>query len=172
MQVLSLVSVAQANVEKEPVILTEEKVWEDESGKKLSLSEYSGKLVVLTMLYTECKKTCPFVTMKALKDLKEYMDNHKLEAEYVVATLDPVTDTPNKLKQFKTKQVGELPNWHFIRSSKEETRRFAKTIGLGNYWEMDDHIVHGFKIFILDKQGATKKVIDWDHKEVQDLKID
>ena len=59
--------------------------------------------------------------------------------------------------------------WHLLTGNKNSTRNLAKAIGVGEYWKMDDHILHGFKILILDNAGNVQSTIDWDHRNVSEI---
>jgi|GEM_PF-4594498 len=156
-----------------PSLGTEEAVFnrglefQDENGQTVSMKNYLGKLVVLTMSYTECKKTCPLVTMASLRSLEKTYAQHGKKAEIVVVSFDPENDTPDVLKHFKEAQKIKTDNWHFLSGSTANTRSLATDLGLGNYWKMDDHVLHGFKIALFSEAGKLVQTLDWDHQELE-----
>ena len=88
--------------------------------------------------------------------------------EFVVITLDPENDTPEVLKKFQD-HMGLDRHWHFLAGSNKDTRLLANNLGLGDYWKFDDHIMHGFKILILDPSGNILHTLDWDHRTMKDV---
>jgi protein SCO1/2 len=143
--------------------------WHDDQNKILKLSDFQGKRLVVTMSYTACKKTCPTITLAALKDLEKELQKKSLEAEFVIFSFDPENDTPQVLAEFRKKMKLSSPHWHFATGGKDETRAIAKTLGLGNYWDMDEHIIHDFKITMLSPDG-TEQFLDWHHRDASQLK--
>lgn len=141
--------------------------WRNEENQIVKLSDFIGKNknIALSMIYTECKKTCPMATLKTLKDVESEFKKRNLNLEIVLITFDPEVDTPEVLLKFK-KKLSLENNWHLLTGSKDDTRSLAKMIGLGEYWKMDDHILHGYKIVLLNEQGETNKVLDWNHSTI------
>ncbi len=149
--------------------LGDEITWTDETGHPHKLADFKSSLVVLTMIYTECKKTCPMVTTAKLKELQAALDTQNKSAQFVVVTLDPENDTPEVLAQFKKKIGMDRDNWHFLRGTTKETHQFARKLDLDDYWKMDEHILHKFKIIYLDFQTSHRRTLDWDHRDIAKL---
>ena len=143
--------------------------WTDEKGQALHLSDFSNKPVILTMAYSQCKKTCPLVTMKELKEIQKILEEKKIAADFFVITLDPEHDTKDELLHFKKKVGVDRPNWHFIRADSKETRELAANIGLGNYWSMDDHIQHQYKILYFNPNQKIVRTLNWDRPRAAEL---
>jgi protein SCO1/2 len=165
-QLLGLAAFSQSSS-----ILESNYTWKDSTDKEFKISDYKGKRLVLTMSYTACKKTCPLLTMKVLKEISVELEKRKLSAEFIVFSFDPEHDTPAVLAEFVNKQKLNLPNWHFVTGSKQDTRAIAKTLGLANYWEMDDHILHDFKVTIISPDGNKSKILDWDKHSIEGIDL-
>ena len=149
-------------------------VWKDESGKDFRISDIKDKNLVLTMLYTNCRKTCPALTLKKLGKIQEIVDLKKIPTQFVLITFDPVEDTQEVLHRFKDRMIREkissnANSWHFLRGSDQETRQFADRIGLGDYWKMEDHIQHSFKILYFDRQNLRVRTLDHHRRDVETL---
>lgn len=142
--------------------------WRDESDKIIKLSEFQGRDVALTMFYTECKKTCPMLTMNTLKEIEKKYQLKNEPIDLVLITFDPESDKAKELKNFKEKNHLEN-NWHLLYGSVSSTREIALKLGLGEFWKMDDHILHGFKIYLINKKQETKAIFDWDHRSIDQI---
>jgi cytochrome oxidase Cu insertion factor (SCO1/SenC/PrrC family) len=72
-----------------------------------------GKIAVISFIYTSCRDICPVVTAR-LSQLEERLgDAVGREIFFVSISIDPVNDTPAKLKEYsKTFQTG--PSWLFL----------------------------------------------------------
>jgi protein SCO1/2 len=72
----------------------------DERGHRVTMSEYRGKPVVVTFLYSHCRDTCPVQAQQikgALDDL-----GHDLPA--LAISVDPSGDTPASVDRFNREQ--------------------------------------------------------------------
>jgi len=143
-------------------LLTDEFSLKDQDNQEVKLSKFKTKIIALTMFYTECKKTCPMLTLKALKEIESYYQNQAKPIDVVLVTFDPESDTPEALLKYKTK-MNLGANWHFLVGSLEDTKKIASNLGMGDYWKMDEHILHGFKILILNPLGEVETTLDWKH---------
>ena len=150
-------------------IMSNEESWSDETGAQFKFSDYSKSSVVFTMFYTECRKTCPELTLRKLKEIQERLDQKKQVAEFIIGTLDPENDTSEVLLKFKKRLGIKAEKWHLIRGTEDQTRRLAKKVGLGDYWKMDDHIQHGFRIHFLDLVSGTTKTLTYKDRDVARL---
>ena len=150
-------------------ILNSDFTWKNQDNLDVKLTSFLGKKIALSMFYTECKKTCPMLTMAAFKEIDEFYKKKSESIEFVLVSYDPEVDTPEALLKFKNKLNLDSSKWHLLTGSKDSTRSLAKAIGIGEYWKMDDHILHGFKILILDNAGNVQSTIDWDHRNVSEI---
>lgn len=141
-------------------------VWSDQDGKTdVRLSDWAGRPVILTMAYTACRRVCPTATYKRMRLIQNELKQRGVQAEYVIVTLDPVADTPEVLKGFKERFQGADSHWHFLTGTKDAVKDLAGSVGF-RYWEMDDHVIHDFRIWNLDSKGGIMAVMDLDHLEV------
>ncbi len=143
--------------------------WTDEQNQAHHLSDWKSQPLVVSAFYTECKKTCPMVTLAKLKEIQTTLDAKGIKAEFLLVTLNPETDTPETLLKFKKNQNIDHSNWHFLRATDAETRAFAKTLGFGDYWTMDDHIVHNFKISYFDMPKGQEHALTYQNRAVKTL---
>lgn len=142
-------------------------VWTDENGESHVISEWKQGPLVLTMIYGDCRKTCPNLTFVKLREIQKALDERKIAASFVIGTFDPKNDTNSVLQHLKTTNAKNRTNWHFIRGNPEQTRALAQELGLGGFYEMDEHIVHKFRIVYFDPTSKRETALDYDHKDVQ-----
>ncbi len=150
---------AEDNLFKQKILLT------NQYNKIVKLEDFKGDLLALTMGYTECKKTCPSLTIKTLREMELFFKSKNQKINIVTITLDPDHDTPEVLNNYKNKLKVD-DKWHFLTTSKLDTRLIATSLKLDDYWTMDDHIIHGFKILLFDQQLNYKGILDWDNRDV------
>lgn len=102
-----------------------------------------GRIVVVTLFYTECTNMSPLTNQK-LSQLQEIL-GEALGREYffVSVSLDPETDTPEVLKDYAA-QFGAKEGWYFLTGDKEDLREITRRLG-----QVDDDIATHSPFFML-----------------------
>jgi protein SCO1 len=151
----------------------------NQDGKPIHFTEYKGRALLLTFIYTRCPLPdyCPLMTShfaeinKALKDDPAlYQKTHLLSI-----SVDPEYDKPAVLRQYALRhnQQKDLAHWEMASGSKEEVKAVAQYFGLA-YQTADDQIVHNLQTALIALDGRFVKIYrgnDWQPAEVlEDLK--
>ena len=124
-----------------------------------------GSIYVANFFFTSCPSICPIMTrnMSYLQDKLSVFPNIR----FLSHTVDPVNDTPDKLKSYvrlmQQKNINiNLSNWDFVTGDKDKLYQSA-----ANYFvnaSVDSLAPGGFlhsEYFILiDKQGRVRSGID------------
>lgn len=142
--------------------------WTDDTGKTLSMDQWRGKTVIISMGYTSCRKTCP-VTLTQLEAFQTVVDQRKQDVEFVIVSYDPRNDTPESWARYRKQRGLNRPNWHFLSGSEKDTKRLSQFLGLADFWSIEDHVLHDFKISILGKTGAIVRQVQWQDLKRSDL---
>lgn len=71
----------------------------DHQGATVRLSDFRGKPVVLTFLYTSCPDTCPIVTAK-FAEVHEMMGKDAPRVALLAITVDPERDVAERVRAF------------------------------------------------------------------------
>jgi protein SCO1/2 len=133
--------------------------WLADTGERLSFDQLKGRVIVMTMGYSGCRKTCS-TSVLVLKELQSLLDRTGKQADFVVVTYDPQADTPEAWRQYRKARDLTRANWHFLSGSEGDTRRMARFLDLA-YWHYDEHIVHDFRIVLFDREGRWHREIVW-----------
>lgn len=131
--------------------------WIDDAGKNTSLADWQGRPVIITMAYSACRRTCSTTILK-LREIQRVLDARGQSVDIVVVSYDPEADDPKAWAQYRQNRKLTRENWHFLTGSKADTRRFARLLGF-DYWLMDSHVIHEFKIVVLDGKGVVEREI-------------
>jgi protein SCO1/2 len=115
----------------------------DPDGRRRSLAEFKGRVVVVFFGFTHCPDVCP-TTMAELALVKQQLgaDGQRLQGVFV--TVDPQRDTPELLKAYVTNFD---PGFVALRGTPEETLAVAKH----------------FKVFFAKVPGKTEGSYTIDH---------
>ena len=101
----------------------------DRDGKSMRLvsDALGGKLAVISVMYTTCTTVCP-VTTALLSHVQTALgDRLGNEVSLVSLTVDPATDTPERLDAYALK-VGARSGWHWLTGPKDAVTRVLQGI--------------------------------------------
>ena len=127
--------------------------WHNEEGKEIKLKDLKGKVLVVVMIYTTCKVACPRLVadMKGIHDKVPAALQNKVQ--YVLVSIDPEHDTPDKLKSFAQSREMDSQEWTFLQGSTESVREFANVLAV-KYKEISPmDFSHSNIISVFDPQG-------------------
>lgn len=133
----------------------------NQDGKKVSLSDYQGKVIMVTFLYTRCPfpEKCPMISEK-LGQTRALMQKLNASDKFQVLsiTIDPKYDTPERLKAYTQGNDKDFGNWDFLTGTPEQIANVAGLFGLV-YWEENGVIEHNMRTGIIDPKGYLAKVV-------------
>lgn len=111
------------------------------------------KVVIINVMFTTCKSSCPMLTATFAR-LQDWLGSRlNTDVNMISITVDPLTDTPQKLKVFAAGYKAR-PGWYFLTGTKANVDRVLTK--LGQYVEVkEDHQ----NIFLIgnDHTGLWKK---------------
>jgi len=97
----------------------------DENGKPFGSKELENKIYVANFFFTSCPTICPEM-QTLLKKVHDVDDFEKLEdLRFVSFTVDPKTDTPEKLKEYSSLISADPKRWHFLTGDMEKIYEIA-----------------------------------------------
>lgn len=106
--------------------------WTTQNGNDIELKELRGKVLVMVMIYTSCKAACPRLVADMRNIEKKVPQDLKHKIQYILISIDPETDTPERLKAFAIENQMDNNQWLFLRSNDEQTREFSAVLAV-NY---------------------------------------
>ena len=72
----------------------------DSAGRLTRLSEFSGKAVLLTFIYTHCPDTCPLIVANLHNALVQ-LGPRAADVQIIAVSVDPKGDTPATVRAFQ-----------------------------------------------------------------------
>lgn len=106
--------------------------WTTQNGKDIELKSLRGNVLVMVMIYTSCKAACPRLVAD-MRDIESKLNKEtKQNVKLIMVSIDPKTDTPERLKKFAIANQMNQDPWIFLRSTEENTREFAAVLAV-NY---------------------------------------
>ena len=137
----------------------------DHLGKKRTMSDFKGKVVVLFFGYTHCPDVCP-TTMVELKNTMKLLGDKADEVQVLFVTVDPQRDTQEVLAQFVPSfDKRFIGLWGSLQETAETLGNykiyFAKVPGKT---ETDYTIDHSSGMYVFDKQGKIRLYTSYGQK--------
>lgn len=148
----------------------------DQFGVPTALEDFSGNVVVLSFLYTNCPDVCPLVT-ETLRRTHVLLGNDAEKVEFLAVSVDPERDTVSRVHRY-SEDRGMLDRWRFLVGNEEQLRPIWKA-----YWldpiqgeaghegdggpaeigaEPDDSnpgtylVTHTAPVFLIDREGMRR----------------
>ncbi|KFF05985.1 SCO family protein [Flavobacterium reichenbachii] len=106
--------------------------WTNQDGKNIELKSLKGNVLVMVMIYTSCKAACPRLVADMRSIESKLKPETKKNIKLILVSIDPETDTPQRLKSFAIENKMNQEPWIFLRSTEENTREFAAVLAV-NY---------------------------------------
>ncbi|WP_242202939.1 SCO family protein [Aestuariivivens insulae] len=104
--------------------------WHTEEGEVIQLKDLKGKTLVMVMIYTTCKAACPRLVAD-MRNIEAQIPKNQLEnAHFVLVSIDPKTDTPERLKSFAKENFMDGDHWTFLQGSESSVREFANVLAV------------------------------------------
>lgn len=149
--------------------------WTTQDGKDVELKDLQGKVLAMVMIYTSCKAACPRLVADMRNIEKQVPEDKKDDVRYVFISIDPETDTPERLKEFAKENKMDDEKWIFLRGTEEDTREFAAVLAV-NYKQISPiDFSHSNIISVFDQQGELvhqQEGLGVDNKETVQAIID
>ncbi len=128
----------------------------DQYGKKVSLSQFAGKPVVLTFLYTNCPDVCPLTAEYLHQSMLELGKDAANVAILAVST-DPARDDTAAALRFSQQHRMEN-SWHFLVGSKDELAPIWSNYSVYAQTQQAQ-VMHTSAIYLIDKQGRERALL-------------
>jgi len=131
----------------------------DRSGRTVRLSDYRGKPLVISMIYTHCPIICA-TTTKSLTALKLSQSAFG-ENSFGVLTIgfDTENDTPEAMDLFAKRMEIDLKNWEFVSSNPETINKISRDLGFTFFPTDEGGFNHITQTTFIDQDGKVYRQI-------------
>jgi protein SCO1/2 len=151
----------------------------NQDGETISLTQYRGKALLITFIYTRCPipDFCPLMTANFSKIHQSVKKDPALAAgvHLLSISFDNEFDTPEVLRQYGAGYAG--PNdpdpflhWEFLTGSDKIVKEITGYFGL-SYWPEGGQIIHSLRTALISPEGKLVHLYrdnEWKVEEVLD----
>jgi protein SCO1/2 len=121
----------------------------------IKLSQFSGKVVAITFLYTHCPLPNYCFRLSNNFGIVRKRLGERLGRDLVLLsiTFDPEHDQPEVLAQYaRNWKAADVTGWYFLTGQPSEIQKVAQEFGM-NFWQDEGLFTHGLHTIILDRKG-------------------
>ncbi len=131
----------------------------DQDKKQIDITQYRGKPLVVSLIYTSCHHICPTLTNN-LAEVVEIAQDALGEDSFSVITIgfDTAVDTPERMHLFARERNINLAGWSFLSTDKETINAFSDDVGF-IFFESAKGFDHLSQTTLLDAKGKVYRQI-------------
>lgn len=125
--------------------------WKTQDGETIALADLAGKPQFLAMAYTNCQYACP----RLIADLKaiEAALPADSKANFVIVSIDPERDTPERLAHYASEQSLDTSRWTLLHGTPGDVLELANLLGVRYAETPSGDFTHSNIITLLDLKG-------------------
>lgn len=128
--------------------------WTTQNSEDIQLEDLRGNVLVMVMIYTSCKAACPRLVADMRNIEKQVPEKNLGKVKFIMVSIDPETDTPQRLKEFSKENLMEDDHWMFLRGTPEDTREFAAVLAVSYKKISPIDFSHSNIISVFDEDGV------------------
>ena len=130
--------------------------WTSHKQQSLELKDLHGDVLVMVMIYTSCKAACPRL-IADMNDIESQIDPLNLnDVKLILVSIDPETDTPQKMLEFSKENFMEEDHWIFLNGSEDDVRSLANVLAMKYKRISPIDFSHSNIISVFDQQGVLQ----------------
>ena len=126
-------------------------------GKKVSLDDLKGKILVIDFFFSRCPSICPGLA-KSMKKLQDSFVKNDSIVQFISISVDPEHDSVPQLRKFADRYNANHDSWWFVTGDKKEIYDFALNelkAGLADT-NVDSTFIHTENFFLLDTNRVVR----------------
>lgn len=159
-------------VEEKPVF--PDVTLEDSKGRTYPISEFEGKHIFITFLYTACGTVCPQLeyNMAQVYDLlpEKYIGE---DIVFLSISFDPERDDPATLERYRKAFRSDGETWRMARIVKqEELDSLLEKFGVIVIPDGKGNFTHNSAFYLVDEEGSLVEVLDYTEVEAAAKKVE
>lgn len=143
----------------------------DHRGQPVQLSDFRGRAVALTFIFTNCTDVCPLTAINMGAAYELLPEDTRDDVAFLAVTVDPGRDTQEALQEFSaTYGLADNPNWFALRGDASALAPVWQSYGINPGTEMatpvrhdGDHdasssggLGHTDAIYLIDPEGRER----------------
>jgi protein SCO1 len=130
------------------------------NGRKLSLRDHLGKVVILEFGFTFCALVCP-VTLARLTEVHQKLGSAARDVQLIYVTVDPMRDSPERLRKHL---AAYNPSFLGATGTPDELAAVQKAYGVVAEQVVSrnqalGYVNHSSSLYLIDRQGKIRGLV-------------
>ena len=153
----------------------------NQDGKRVRMSQYKGKAIVLTFVYTRCPQpdqcTLMSTNFAAIDRQLQAQPDIYAKTHLLTISFDPDYDTPRVMRSYGASHTGRysdetFQHWEFLTGSKDEVKGIAQFFGMRYFHDTesaDEQVIHSLRTAVISPDGKLVKLYrgnEWKPAEI------
>lgn len=130
--------------------------WTTQHNEQIEFKDLQGSVLAVVMVYTSCQTACPRLAADMRNIEEQVAKKGKENVKYVLVSIDPENDTPERLTQFGKDYQLEGDQWLFLRGTEETVREFANIVAVKYKQISPIDFSHSNIISVFDAEGIMQ----------------
>jgi protein SCO1 len=130
----------------------------DQNGSLVNLSDFRGKVVVLTFMDSKCLDTCPLTAAHFREVYRQLNPKQANQVVFLGVNVNLEENTVDDvLESTRTWHLDEIPSWHFLTGNREELEPVWNDYDVSSTPSLDGYsIMHTPGTFLIDPLGQKR----------------
>jgi protein SCO1 len=129
----------------------------DQAERPLRAEQLRGRVVVLSFIFTTCVEACPIITAQLVRVQAQAREaGLASRLRFVSVSIDPLTDTPERLREYAKAYGADLDSWLFLTGPPEEIARLMHALRVETA-PGRRALAHDTPIFFVDPRGRVSE---------------
>jgi protein SCO1 len=128
----------------------------DQLHRNVSLSDFRGKVVALTFVYTHCM--LPNFCFRIANNFRQLQSRYASELgkdlAFISITFDPAHDTPDRMAEYGKTWSADPNCWHLLTGSPVVIDQVSREFGL-SYWVDEGVMIHSLHTVLINRDGSV-----------------
>ena len=145
----------------------------DQNGSVVNLSDFRGKVVILTFMDSRCKDTCPLTAAQLRQAYRQFDRNEANQVAFIGININNEANAVADVYEItKTWRLEEIPSWHFLTGSRQDLEVIWRDYGIAVAPNPDGtEIMHTPGVFLIDPSGQKRWYISTPLSELRDTEL-
>jgi protein SCO1/2 len=128
----------------------------DARGRSVKMSDYIGKPLVISLVYTSCYQVCSMTTRNLARAVKKARDALGKDGFHVLTIgFDTPVDTADAMAHFARQQGVDENGWDFLSTDAQTMSRLIKDTGF-SYFATPKGFDHMIQATVVDSEGVVR----------------
>ena len=124
----------------------------DSAGQPFASKQIQGKTCLVNFIFTSCQGVCPLITAEMARIRNKFTNRDDIH--FVSISVDPETDTPERLALYAKKFNADPSRWHFLTGRKEVIQKLMEEgflLGFDN-----EPVFHSDRFVLIDSESQIR----------------